>query len=106
MSLVVVYQSGASAASVLVREWHVGTKYEHNEHTIDHVTEVQADGHELEWVLREFNNIPTIRARRVMRWHGDIAKFIAGQLPATPLQVESTLNFKLVDNLESHGAQM
>ncbi len=37
--------------------------------------EVQADGDELEKIRRNFSNIPMSSAR-VVRWHGDIARFI------------------------------
>ena len=44
------------------------------------VHSVQADGDELEWVLRNISNIPTNK-QRVQLWHGDIAKFIYNSLP-------------------------
>lgn len=56
-----------------------------------HVTEIQADGHELEYIRQRFGNkqndsrstvpfVSTFALPRVMRWFGDDAKFIIGNL--------------------------
>jgi hypothetical protein len=42
-------------------------------------TEIQADGHELEFILKNFNNIPTCPAR-VQTWGGDFGSFILKHL--------------------------
>lgn len=44
------------------------------------VVMVQADGHELAYILTHFTNIPVSDATRVMQWYGDHAKFIAHNL--------------------------
>jgi hypothetical protein len=41
--------------------------------------EVQADGHELGKIGRQIAGIPTT-GHRVVRWHGDFAKFIIANL--------------------------
>lgn len=51
--------------------WHVGTPKVQG---ID-VVLVQADGHELEYVLEKVKNLPTVE-RAVVRWTGDLARFI------------------------------
>jgi hypothetical protein len=45
---------------------------------------VQADGHELELIKRQFTNIP-MTANRVVRWQGDDAKFIINNINLTKL---------------------
>lgn len=40
------------------------------------VIELQADGHELEYIRERFQNIPMHKGR-VVRWKGEMAKFIA-----------------------------
>jgi hypothetical protein len=44
------------------------------------VHSVQADGDELEWVMRNITGIPFNKGR-VQLWHGDFAKFIYNSLP-------------------------
>jgi len=41
----------------------------------DDVTEVQADGDELEHIRHKFTNIP-MSTRNLVVWYGDMAKFI------------------------------
>jgi hypothetical protein len=41
------------------------------------ITEVQLDGDELEYVRRTMTGIPMHLTKRVQRWFGDDAKFIA-----------------------------
>ena len=60
-------------------EWHVGKSTDNARQIAEHVTEVQADGHELEHIRDNFMNLPTAN-RRVVRWHGEMAKFIVGNL--------------------------
>ena len=64
-------------------EWHVGEATNHIIIRANEVVAVQADGDELEFVLSNFGNLPRTLPvdRRVMRWYGDHAKFIAGNLP-------------------------
>lgn len=44
------------------------------------VIEVQADGHELEYIQKHMNNLPTAPKTRVVSWFGDHARFIAANL--------------------------
>lgn len=57
-------------------EWHVGEKLAA---LPEDVKFVQADCDELEWLTREFNNLPYSGAR-VQRWYGDVAKMIVWRL--------------------------
>lgn len=63
----------------LAREWHVGEPSPIEHQDACGVTEVQADGDELLHVIDLFAGIP-VRERRVLRWFGDDAKFIAANL--------------------------
>ena len=58
--------------------WHVGDGIPSG---FDDVCEVQADGHELDLILKRFPNLPIAKyengdLKRVMLWSGDFAKFI------------------------------
>ena len=44
------------------------------------VESVQADGDELEYIMKNFAGIPTCVNNRVVSWYGDHAKFIVGNL--------------------------
>lgn len=57
------------------KSWHVGNPAIYVSSHQD-VESVQADGHELQKILRMCKNIPTTDAS-VMVWFGDHAKFIA-----------------------------
>lgn len=48
--------------------------YLNGEHT--EFVNVQLDGHELEYLLENFQNIPHSTTKRVQIWYGDIGKFI------------------------------
>ncbi len=68
-------------------EWHVGEKnplesQKNNvtSHIIECVTEVQADGDELGHIEYNFPTMPRARGKRVVRWFGTDAKFIAANL--------------------------
>ena len=43
-------------------------------------TEVQADGHELEKIRRNFQNLPIPAHQAVVTWKGDLAQFIYDNL--------------------------
>jgi len=62
--------------------WHIGEQnpFQHRHAEIERVIEVQADGDELAYIYNKFNNLPTMPLRRVVRWFGDHAKFIAANL--------------------------
>jgi len=65
------------------KEWHVDEKVPINQHMVRHVFEVQADGDELEYVLKRFRDLPHIldgNNARIQYWYGDNARFIAGNL--------------------------
>lgn len=44
---------------------------------IDTIKSIQADGHELAWILENISGIPLpLNPKRTVRWYGDHAKFI------------------------------
>lgn len=64
------------------RDWHVGYPNPVAYHEVREVLEVQADGDELEHIETMFQRgkeLPIPR-RRVVRWFGDHAKLIVGNL--------------------------
>jgi len=64
------------------KSWHVGEKNPVAYNEVQDVEEVQADGDELEHIKDMFLNqmpLPTPR-NRVVRWFGDHAKLIVGNL--------------------------
>lgn len=40
------------------------------------VTEIEAGGSELKWILNNFHNIPTHKTAKIQTWTGDLARFI------------------------------
>ncbi len=60
--------------------WHVGQKNPVEYLDVPKVTEVQADGHELEYIYENFTDLPHLSNGRVVRWFGDHARFIAGNI--------------------------
>lgn len=60
--------------------WHIGERNPVEYQEIRQVVEVQADGDELEYILKHFKGIPTVDNCSVVRWFGDDAKFIANHL--------------------------
>lgn len=62
-------------------ELHVGTSFSlaRTGLIFEDIVEVQADGHELEWVRKNFTNLPCSNFR-VCNWYGDIAKTIVAGL--------------------------
>ena len=64
-------------------EWHVGGSHPFgadNYSAITDIAHVQADGDELEFVNTSFTNLRTRQNKRVVRFYGDDAKTIAGNL--------------------------
>ena len=62
-----------------VQEWHLGEDLSLNEPTTE-IEVIQADGHELNEILRQFEQtIPRSRTRS-QQWYGDIAKCIIANL--------------------------
>jgi hypothetical protein len=72
MSLYVVLSNGTT------NEHHIGKSIYYSGLIAD-VVEVQADGHELEWIKKSFTNLP-YHEYRVNNWFGDQAKMIAKSL--------------------------
>lgn len=61
--------------------WHIGELIDGNVFlTESTIVLVQADGDELEYIKRNFTNIPFHVTKRVQRWVGDDAGFIAHNL--------------------------
>lgn len=61
--------------------WYVGNKITPSlKRAIRDVLEVQADGDELMHILKNFSGIPQHNTRRVVRWFGDDARFIVGNI--------------------------
>lgn len=60
------------------KSWHVGDRAPNL--SPDVVMEIQADGDELEYIKRNFTNVPFHNSRRVMYWFGEMAQFIFANL--------------------------
>lgn len=71
--LYVITKNGASI------DWHVGEKLHEDFYYLD-VAEVQADCDELQHIKENFHNIPYNKTKRVQRWFGAMAQFIAHNL--------------------------
>lgn len=76
MALYVTFKNHNLAA----KQWHVGEDFSIPMHETDLVVSVQADGDELTHVIGKFAHLPYPRNTRVVRWFGDWAKLIAGNL--------------------------
>ncbi len=61
--------------------WHIGEPNPLKDvpERVAQVIEVQADGDELGHIANTFTNVPMAK-KNTVRWHGDIAKFIAQNL--------------------------
>lgn len=96
MNIIFVKMLGESGQAdpkgeVIELEWHINeTLYSRERSLHDYVaTLVQADGHELDYVLDNYQNIPWASKKneehlqkiRVQRWRGDFAAFIVDHLP-------------------------
>ncbi|RUP37969.1 MAG: hypothetical protein EKK63_13765 [Acinetobacter sp.] len=57
---------------------YIGDKNAFDPSDIAEIVEVQLDGHELEYVCQEMTGIPMHKNKRVQKFYGDHAKFIAG----------------------------
>jgi hypothetical protein len=58
-------------------QWHVG---EPTPNVKEDIVAVQADGDELDRITKDFDNIPCPKHKRVVRWFGEMATFIARNL--------------------------
>jgi len=76
MALYIILNSGKEV------QWHVGETLRVM-NTENLVTEIQADGDELEYLKQNFENLPYSRLARAQNWYGDMAKFIANAIPST-----------------------
>jgi hypothetical protein len=56
--------------------WHVGEPTSNSRLWNASEITLQADGDELEYIRHNFSNVP-IANKRVVRWHGEFARFIA-----------------------------
>ena len=61
-------------------QWHVGEQFPVSFVEIQDITEIQADGDELELIFNSFSNLVGPSNARVVRWFGDTAKMIAASL--------------------------
>ena len=65
-------------------EWHIGELVRskiHSEAILGKIISVFADGDELDFILRNWVNIPYMKGARSMIWLGSIAGSIAFNLP-------------------------
>ena len=64
------------------RKWYVGQEAGplQDSYNINRTVAIQADGDELENIMRRFANIPRVTPNRVVTWYGDTAKFIVKHL--------------------------
>lgn len=63
------WHTGQAAPKVVLKELF-------GEHYLAGVTEVQADGDELEYIMTHFTNIPHAVRNRSPSWFGEMARFI------------------------------
>ncbi len=62
--------------------WHVGDRRPtKNHYPFEDVTEVYADGDELDWVRQNYSNLPLANHCKGMVWRGDLAQFIYDHMP-------------------------
>lgn len=86
MALYITFQDNRSI------EWHVGESnpLQAGGVRFHQVAEVQADGHELDWINENMSLPRQAWGIRVVSWYGDDAKFIAGNLSRSPLPCSLT----------------
>lgn len=60
--------------------WYTGERCPVAFADIKNVEEIQADGGELDLILRVCQNIPVVTTTNVMRWFGDDARFIVANV--------------------------
>ena len=68
MAMFAVFSSGAEY------EFHVGSEIT-RKFRINNIVEVQADGHELEWIRKNVSGIP-MHSGRIVNWFGSDAQFV------------------------------
>ena len=63
------------------RQWHIGGGLLRNAVVVEHVQSIQADGDELDYISDKFGIAALVpRGERVVRYYGDQARFIVGNL--------------------------
>jgi len=67
--------------SLYAKTWHINEPTPLRPYEPNRVTAVQADMDELIYIRYNFSNLPQVKNRLVVNYYGDIAKFIAGNLP-------------------------
>lgn len=78
--LYVVMKNSAYATSHAEHGWHLGEA--RPKVNVDQVDYIQADGHELEWIIERWIRLPYFSGG-VSTWYGDTAKMIYASLPTT-----------------------
>lgn len=73
-----VSPAGEFGKNETVFNWHVGESLPYPRGVT--ITEVQADGDELEYIFNNFRGLPLSNKKRVQTWRGDFAQFIADNL--------------------------
>jgi hypothetical protein len=78
MALYVFLKSSNSIGEQNFMEFHVpfGKSYERPRLENEEIDRVQADGDELDFILRNFANLPYAYDKLVKTWYGDMAKLI------------------------------
>jgi len=74
MALIIVFKLRRTT------QWHVGSPKPLSYEDITSVEYIQADGHELDLIKNTFDNTLIMPHKVVVRWYGDIAKTIIGNL--------------------------
>lgn len=75
-----MYINGSNTNGFWERSWHVGETLRIPDEVAAEIYQVQADGHELAHIVQNMPNVPYARHKRVNRWFGDMAQFIAANL--------------------------
>ncbi len=65
---------------VYMRSWHIGEPKPLRSYEERWIIEVQADGDELVYIRRNYSNLPLAHSLVAVRYYGDHAKFIVGNL--------------------------
>ncbi len=83
MSMFIMTQINAPHGQKEEFEWHVGEGPigRGDGLNLDSIViEMQADGDELDHIRNLYSNIPFRDGKRAVRWYGEMAKFIVGNL--------------------------
>ena len=70
-----------STGTTITHTWHTGCPVPPEYDGKAEVCKLQADGDELDFILYSFVNIPhPVNSQKVVKWHGDMARFIVDNL--------------------------